>query len=1369
MATWLQENAVLTDVGLSMLSKAQVGLGKLSITKVVTRDVWDTIANNRKLTGNSSTVTNIKQEAVLLTPPGEGDAETTDGQNVGVSKIVARFSNEKTTEKYYIKQVVVFMKLIDIDPNAPEGTDMGEVPYMVAQTENTDDSDIMPTFSDNPTAINYDLYILHAGVAQIDIAVKTAGYVDESTFNDFKKYVISTLNERVGQNTKDLKFKVWTPAYTEDTDPSGGRLWSKKVDDTGEVVTVDKSGQVSAERFNMYAENNNIAVGSNSHVEGSSNVGLVADGHIEGTENHSGFENNWGIHMEGRRNYATLGWFQHVEGENNQSAGYVTHIEGNQNKAVNSETENVGNLHIEGSWNTVNNGRQHHVEGSNNTVKQGYAHHIQGTYNTIEKGNCHSISGSHNTISGDNDCNDVSGQQNTVTNCGEATVSGRGNKVVNSNQSDVSGLQNIVTDSERAIVSGVNNTITNSRGTNVSGDSNKALENCFETSISGYSNIVTRSKHASISGTNNNVTDSDNSLICGDGNAVSNAVSNCVITGANNTLKNNAQSYTWGLIAGGCNNAITDVSNSVVTGYKNAVTRSGESIISGSYNTVSLDTNYPEQYVNTCIISGANNSVQKTERTLITGHSNTVTNYQPASSDQRILSAHNVISGESNDIKGLFSSVATGFKNSITNIHDSFIGGRENTVSSEVAESGWNAVVCVGYKCEVINSQAPQFATGTSNVIKGSNSAVFGSNNLATGNDQVVMGHYNVEDTNNKFAFVIGGGSKNGENVARKNILELDWEGNLHVSALYIKNIYNQDGSSQLNAWNIADGTKQGSLVGNNVVGNRATGLYSSAFGSGTEATNEGAFATGTSTHALGKTSVAMGTDCLSMADCSFSIGATCNAKGSCSQSMGYLNNIDEHSSYACATGYKNEVENAISSFTSGSDNYNKSRASIVSGSSNNVEGSCNLVSGTGNAVVSESNNVIVSGYHNTIHDTTNSIISGHETQAVESNSVFSIGVNNIYKARNSIISGTSNNLYGGSNTDGIANILVVGEGNKAYCSNTIIAGENNNVAGTRSLVAGYLNVLGMAGETGAVQETYGISCIVSGNDNHSIGKFNLIQGEGLSDFSAKSSENKAGAYPSLQNLPSSIASSATFVGSYNNDSKTVIDRNVFTVGIGSSPTTRENGFSVAKDGNIYAKGTLQTGNADIAEWFEWEDKNLSNEDRRGLFVTLKGDKIVLADADTKYLFGIVSACPAFAGNSYEDSWNEKYLKDVFGEIIYEDYVIPAETATITNKEGKEEKIIVRPERVAKRPVLNPDYDATQEYIPRSERPEWSYVSSKGRLVMVDDGTCVVDSYCKPMSGGIATASNTVTAFRVLKRIDKTHILVWADGVTVLD
>lgn len=1366
MATWLQENAVLTDVGLSMLSKAQVGLGKLCITKVVTRDVWDTVANNRKLTGDSSTVTNIKQEAVLLTPPGEGDAETTDGQNVGVSKIVARFSNEKTTEKYYIKQVVVFMKLIDIDPNAPEGTDMGEVPYMVAQTESSDDSDIMPTFSDNPTAINYDLYILHAGVAQIDIAVKTAGYVDEDTFNDFKKYVISILDEGVGQNTKDLKFDVWTPTYTEDIDPSGGRQWSKKVDDAGEIVTTEKSGQKSAERFNMYTENNNIAVGSNSHVEGSGNVSLVADSHIEGTENHSGFENNWGIHIEGRRNYATLGWFQHIEGENNQSAGYVTHIEGNQNKAVNSETENVGNLHIEGSWNTVNNGRLHHVEGNNNTVKQGYAHHIQGIYNTIEKGNCHSISGSHNTISGNNDCNDVSGYQNIVTDCGEATVSGRENKVINSNQSNVSGYQNIVTDSERAIVSGVKNTITNSRGTSVSGDSNKAIENCFETSVSGYSNTVTRSKHASISGTNNNVTDSDNSLISGSSNTVSKNSSNCVVTGVSNTVTNNLSTYTKGLLVGGDSNKVTDANDSVISGIGNTVSRSSSNLISGTNNTILLDSSFPDQDVNTCVISGAENSVQKTRRTVVTGHSNTITNYRVNPSEQGRRSEHNVISGEGNDIKGLFSSVTTGFKNSVTNIHDSFIGGRENRVSSEVSESGWNAVTCVGYKCEVVNYQAPQFVTGTSNVIKGSNSAVFGSNNLATSYDQVVMGHYNVEDTDNKFAFIIGGGSKNGENIARKNILELDWEGNLHISALYTSDIYNKDGDSQLNAWNIADGTGQGSLVGNNTASNHATDLYSTAFGNSTEATNKYAFATGNTTKAKGLSSVSMGDTCESIADYTFSTGFSCKAKSGASQSMGYFNSIDTNSYSACVTGYQNTIETAFASFTSGSNNTNKSKCSNVSGESNTVSGEDNIVSGKNNTV-STSNNLVVSGSTNVVTNTNNSIISGQNGEVTESDSLFSIGSNHANKTRNSIAVGSNNKLLGSKPTSGITNILVVGEDNNAYCSDTIIAGESNFVAGTRSLVVGFQNDLGMRFDSGAIQENYGISCIVSGNSNRSVGKFNFIQGDGLRDYSMPSGDESD--HPTFTNLPSGIAESATFVGSYNNTSKTIIDRNVFTVGIGGTPTTRENGFSVAKDGNVYAKGTLHTGNADIAEWFEWEDKNLSNEDRRGLFVTLKGDKIVLADADTKYLFGIVSACPAIAGNSYEDSWNEKYLKDVFGEIIYEDYVIPAETAIIINKDGEEEEIVVCPERTAKRPVLNPDYDATQEYIPRSERPEWSYVSSKGRLVMVDDGTCVVDSYCKPMSGGIATASITVTAFRVLKRIDKTHILVWADGVTVLD
>lgn len=1352
MATWLQENAVLTDIGLSMLSKAQAGLGKLCITKVVTRDIWDTVENNRKLTGDSSTVSNIKQEAVLLNPPAEGDAEAPNGQNVGVTKIVARFSNEQTTEKYYIKQVVVFMKLIDIDANAPEGTDMGEVPYMVAQTESTDDSDIMPLFSENPTAINYDLYILHSGVAQINIAVKTAGYVDEDTFNEFKNYVINTFAEGVGQNTKDKTFGVWTPVYSDDDDPSGGRQWSKKTDDSGETATTEYAGKKSAERFNLYADNANVATGEYSHVEGNNNVCIADAGHVEGIDNHSGADGNYGIHMEGRRNYATLGWLQHVEGDNNQSAGYTTHMEGNSNKAVNSGSESTGTLHVEGKWNTVKNGVTHHVEGEYNNIEDGFVNHVEGGYNTIKKGNYHHVGGNQNFISGDSNCNHVEGQSNKIQDCSEVNVSGRENIATNSNQASVSGYKNVVYNSERAIVAGTNNTVTNSKGTSISGDSNSAIENCYESSISGYSNSVARSQHSSVSGINNKVADTNNSIV----------------SGQDNTLKVSTLTTTSGNLTLGNNNSATDTECTTLLGTKNTVTNSINSIISGRSNNVLFQEG--SAIVRECVIGGAAHTVEKTSRTFVMGNGNTMSSYKPTGSETEEFSYDSVVSGATNTSLGLQASVVTGTTNRAINIHDSIIGGHGNTVMGTSVTTGVsNSVICGGYNCQITNSGSPQFVTGTSNDIKGANAAVFGSNNFATGNDQTVMGHYNVEDTANDYAVIVGGGTKNGENIARKNILALDWEGNLHISALYTSDIYSPDGDQQLNAWNIADGTGDKSLVGNNVTDNHATAAYSSAFGDHTNATGNYAFATGFNTKAQGIGSTALGYMSESTADYSFSVGMQSKAKGMSSAAFGISNNIDASSSGAVVTGANNKVVSSPHSFTTGNENTNSCQYSCVSGGHNSVSGVSDLVSGNQN-VVTGCNYSIVSGTTNTVVGSHNCIISGAKNTVQECDSLFTLGTTT---CENAYLSAAIGNkvMISGDRSGRVDNTFAVGNTLIVCSSNSLISGESHVTAGQYNVVSGYNNVVGMAYSSGSdIKSNYGVYCAVSGSGNKCLGVDNSVQGCNLWDFSTESGTiNGSDGYPTLINPPTGVAKNAAFVGAYNNNTKDIIERNVFTVGIGTSDANRENGFSVAKDGNAYAKGTFNTGNADIAEWFEWKDKNLKHEDRRGRFVTLKGDKIVLADESTKYLFGIVSACPALVGNSYEDNWNEKYLKDVFGEIIYEEYLVPAQTTKITNADGEEEEVVLVKEHFAKRPVLNPDYDPKQEYIPRSKRPEWSYVSSKGRLVMVDDGTCVVDSYCKPTNNGVATAADSNTTFRVMKRIDDTHILVWSDGAFTID
>lgn len=224
-----------------------------------------------------------------------------------------------------------------------------------------------------------------------------------------------------------------------------------------------------------------------------------------------------------------------------------------------------------------------------------------------------------------------------------------------------------------------------------------------------------------------------------------------------------------------------------------------------------------------------------------------------------------------------------------------------------------------------------------------------------------------------------------------------------------------------------------------------------------------------------------------------------------------------------------------------------------------------------------------------------------------------------------------------------------------------------------------------------------------------------------------------------------------TVIGQYNVE-KTSGD-GYFIIGNGDAPNSKFNAFRVNSSGEAFGKGFNSSG-ADYAEYFEWEDGNILEKDRTGLFVTLNGSKIRLANEEDDFIIGIVSSTASVIGDSYDDQWKDMYLRDVFGRVVYSMQTIPA---SIDNN-GK----VIEPEHEEFKPVLNPDYDCSQEYIPRSIRPEWDVIGMLGKIVMIDDGTCSVNGYCKPGKNGVATKSDDKTDYRVMERIDKTHIRVFS-------
>lgn len=218
----------------------------------------------------------------------------------------------------------------------------------------------------------------------------------------------------------------------------------------------------------------------------------------------------------------------------------------------------------------------------------------------------------------------------------------------------------------------------------------------------------------------------------------------------------------------------------------------------------------------------------------------------------------------------------------------------------------------------------------------------------------------------------------------------------------------------------------------------------------------------------------------------------------------------------------------------------------------------------------------------------------------------------------------------------------------------------------------------------------------------------------------------------------------------------------LFSIGNGSYNSSnavliRHNAFSVNYDGMVKAQSTITASTtADYAEFFEWDDRNPDKEDRVGKFVTLNREKISIATSNEDYILGIVSGQPFVLGNGDCDTWNGIYLKDDFNRTIYEK--VP-KTTLQKNKNGEiiKKKVVDENGDIVyeMRPKLNPDYDSSQVYVSRFDRPEWSPVGMLGVLSVWQDGTLKVNKYCCCNSEGIATScdEDTKNSYRVIRII----------------
>ncbi|WP_238652046.1 peptidase G2 autoproteolytic cleavage domain-containing protein [Paenibacillus piscarius] len=182
--------------------------------------------------------------------------------------------------------------------------------------------------------------------------------------------------------------------------------------------------------------------------------------------------------------------------------------------------------------------------------------------------------------------------------------------------------------------------------------------------------------------------------------------------------------------------------------------------------------------------------------------------------------------------------------------------------------------------------------------------------------------------------------------------------------------------------------------------------------------------------------------------------------------------------------------------------------------------------------------------------------------------------------------------------------------------------------------------------------------------------------------------------------------------------------------------------------GNLYLQGTVISPGADYAEMFETVD-GLPIEP--GYFVTTVGERVRKATPADNYILGVVSAKPSVLGDASPLNWKGKYEKDEWGRVKYEDRVVEA----VTDGEGN----VLAPAHTLKAAVIHPQFDSSQTYVSRMDRPEWVAVGTMGKLLVRDDGTCQVNGFCLPGEDGVATAS--VEGYRVLARTAPNQIKIY--------
>ncbi|QYG32804.1 peptidase G2 [Mammaliicoccus sciuri] len=195
-----------------------------------------------------------------------------------------------------------------------------------------------------------------------------------------------------------------------------------------------------------------------------------------------------------------------------------------------------------------------------------------------------------------------------------------------------------------------------------------------------------------------------------------------------------------------------------------------------------------------------------------------------------------------------------------------------------------------------------------------------------------------------------------------------------------------------------------------------------------------------------------------------------------------------------------------------------------------------------------------------------------------------------------------------------------------------------------------------------------------------------------------------------------------------------------FLLGYGTDGARYENTTidMSSTSGNIQTKGTVSSGQnfGDYAEYFESQSGQAIPN---GTIVTLDGRFVRKAQINDKPI-GIISGTAGVILGDQMFHHKDKFLKDEFGVTLTE----------WQTKEWEDDEGNTYSEEVEV-PIPNPDYvEFEDEYIPRSERPEWNVVGLVGQVFTRFKGELKPNDYIKS-DNGVGVRDNVNGHYRVLE------------------